>query len=81
MDRQISSIIRKLSILLGLYQEKCGSGLAIQNLGFSSLLHSLGLRHGGGSSVAGSRVPATVRVGSANWRLAAARHVSGDIES
>jgi hypothetical protein len=79
MDRHISAIIRGFSILLGINcQENRVSGLAIQDSGFSSLLRSLGLRHGGGSSLAGLHVAvATARVSSANWRPAAvARRVS-----
>jgi hypothetical protein len=79
MDRYISAIIRRFSILLGINcQENCVSGLAIQGFGLSSLVRSLGLRHGGGSSMAGSHVLVTVRVSTANWRPAGvARHVSG----
>ncbi len=79
MNRYISAIVRKLSILLGINnQEICGSGLAIQDSGLSSLLRSLGLRHGSGSSWAGQHVLVTVRVSSANRRPAGmARHVSG----
>jgi hypothetical protein len=79
MDRYISTIISKFSILLGINcQENCVSGLAIQSFGLSSLVRSLGLRHGGGSSMAGSHVLVTVRVSTANWRPAGvARHVSG----
>ena len=79
MNRYISAIIRKFSILLGINcQENRGSGLAIQDSGLSSLVRSLGLRHGGGSSLAGQHVLVTVRVSSANWHPAGmARHVSG----
>jgi hypothetical protein len=79
MNRYISAIVRKFSILLGINnRENCGSGLAIHDSGLSSLLRSLGLRHGGGSSSAGQHVLVTVRVSTANWRPAGmARHVSG----
>jgi len=66
MERKISAIIRKFSILLGINnQEKCGSGLATTDFSLSSLVRSLGLRHGGGSSMAGSHVISTSRVSSA----------------
>jgi hypothetical protein len=79
MNRYISAIVRKISVLLGIDNRvNCGRGLAIQDSGLSSLLRSLGLRHGGGSSLAGQHVLVTVRVSSANWRPAAVeRHVSG----
>jgi len=79
MNRYISAIVRGFSILLGINnRENRGSGLAIQDSGLSSLLRSLGLRHGGGSSSAGQHVLVTVRVRTANWRPAGmARHVSG----
>jgi len=79
MDRYISAIIRKFSILLGINcQENCVSGLAIQDSGLCSLLRSLGLRHGGGSSMAGLHVAVVAHVRTANWRPAGmARHVSG----
>ena len=79
MNRYISAIVRKFSILLGINsRENCGSGLAIQGSGLSSLVRSLGLRHGGGSSLAGLHVLVTARVSTANWRPAGmARHVSG----
>jgi hypothetical protein len=57
MDRYISTIINRFSTLLGInYQETRVSGLAIRGLGLSLLVRSLGLRHGGGSSMAGLRV-------------------------
>jgi len=79
MNRYISAIIRKFSILLGINcRENCVSGLAIQDSGLSSLLRSLGLRHGGGSSMAGLHVAVVAHVSTANWRPAGmARHVSG----
>jgi hypothetical protein len=78
MDRYISAIVRKISNLLGVKcLKKCGIGLAIQDSGLVGLLRSLGLRHGGGSSWAGSRV-AVARVSTARWRPAGmARRVSG----
>jgi hypothetical protein len=66
MDRYISTIINRFSNLLGINcQENVGSGLAISCFGLSLLGRSLGLRHGGGSSMAGSHVPVMVRVSSA----------------
>jgi hypothetical protein len=78
MNRYISAIVRGFSLLLGINnRENCGSGLAIQDSGLSSLLRSLGLRHGSGSSWAGQHVLVTVRVRTANWRPAGmARHDS-----
>jgi hypothetical protein len=64
MNRYISTIISKFSILLGINcQENRVSGLAIQGSSFSRLVRSLGLRLGSGSSWAGSHV--MVRVSSA----------------
>jgi hypothetical protein len=79
MDRYISTIISKFSDLLGINcQENSVSGLAIQDSGLSTVLRSLGLRLGGGSSMAVSHVAVTAHVRSANWRPARwARHVSG----
>ena len=79
MNRYISAIVRGFSILLGINnRENCGSGLAIQDSGLSSLVRSLGLRHGGGSSLAGQHVLVAVHVSAANWRpVRMARHVSG----
>jgi hypothetical protein len=79
MDRYISAIVCKFSILLGINcRENCVSGLAIPGFGLSSLMRSLGLRHGGGSSMAGLHVAVVAHVSSANWRPAGmARHVSG----
>jgi hypothetical protein len=79
MDRYISTIISKFSILLGINcQENCVSGLAIPGFGLRSLVRSLGLRHGSGSSMAGLHVLVVARVSTANWRPAGmARHVSG----
>ena len=66
MDRYISAIISKFFILLGINnQENCGSGLAIQDFGLSTLVRSLGLGHGSGSIMAGSRVTVASRVSSA----------------
>jgi hypothetical protein len=64
MNRYISTITNRFSILLGINcQENCGSGLAISGFGLSLLGRSLGLRHGGGSSMAGWHVPVAVHVG------------------
>jgi len=78
MDRYISTIISKFSILLGINcQENSGSGLAIPGFGLSSLVRSLGLRLGSGSSMAGSHVAVTAHVSTACWRPAGlARRVS-----
>ena len=80
MDRYISAIIRRFSILLGINcQESRVSGLAIQDSLLSLLVRALGLRHGSGSSWAGRHVLVTVRVSSANRRPAGmARHASRD---
>jgi hypothetical protein len=65
MDRYISTIINKFSNLFGIKgQENRVSGLAISGFGLRLLGRSLGLRHGGGSSMAGLHV-AVARVSSA----------------
>ena len=66
MDRYISTIISKFSILLGINcRENCVSGLAIPGFGLSSLLCSLGLRYSSASSMAGLHVTVTSHVSSA----------------
>jgi hypothetical protein len=67
MDRYISTIISKFSILLGFNsRENCVSGLAIQISALRSLVRSLGLRYSSASIMAGSRVAVTSRVSSAS---------------
>ncbi len=67
MERYISTIIRQFSILLGINRQGSlvGRGLAIPGFSISSLVRSLGLRLGGGSSMAGCHVTVTSRVRSA----------------
>jgi hypothetical protein len=66
MDRYVSTVISKFSILLGINcRENSVSGLAIQVFGLSSLVRYLGLRHGSASSMAGSPVTVASRVSSA----------------
>jgi hypothetical protein len=70
MDRHISAIVRKFSVLLGVKSwKKSGIGMAVPGSDLISQLRSLGLRHGGGSSWAGSRV-ALARVSTARRRPA-----------
>jgi hypothetical protein len=64
MERYISTTARKFSNLLGIIgrMSLVVSGLAIPGFVLSSLKRSLGLRHGGGSTRAGSHVPVRLRV-------------------
>jgi hypothetical protein len=72
MDRYISTIISKFSNILGINSQKnCVSGVAIRGFGLKSMLRALGLRLGGGSSMAVSLV-AVSRVTTAT---AAAAHM------